>query len=68
MTARSRFRWAWWLLAYASLGLGIVGAFVPGMPFFSQNPDAATLRLSFATADVAKIREGVARLGQALKG
>ena len=43
-------------------------AFVPGMPFFSQNPDAATLRLSFATADVAKIREGVARLGQALKG
>lgn len=32
MTARSRFRWAWWLLAYASLGLGIVGAFVPGMP------------------------------------
>ena len=32
MTARSRFRWAWWLLAYASLGLGIVGVFVPGLP------------------------------------
>lgn len=28
----SRFRWAWWLLAYASLGLGIVGIFVPGLP------------------------------------
>ena len=28
--------------------------------------DPATLRLSFATADVDKIREGVARLAQAL--
>ncbi len=28
----SRFRWAWWLLAYVSLGLGIVGVFVPGLP------------------------------------
>ncbi len=28
----SRFRWAWWLLAYASLGIGIVGIFVPGLP------------------------------------
>jgi uncharacterized membrane protein YbaN (DUF454 family) len=27
-----RFRWAWWLLAYASLGAGIVGVFVPGLP------------------------------------
>ena len=32
MTARARFRWAWWLLAYASLGLGLVGIFVPGLP------------------------------------
>lgn len=32
MTARTRFRWAWWLLAYASLGVGIVGIFVPGLP------------------------------------
>ena len=30
--ASSRFRWAWWLLAYASLGLGIVGIAVPGLP------------------------------------
>ena len=29
---RSRFRWAWWLLAYVSLGVGIVGIFVPGLP------------------------------------
>ena len=41
-------------------------AFVPGAPFFCANPDTATLRLSFATADVGKIREGVARLGKAL--
>ena len=27
-----RFRWAWWLLAYAALGLGIVGIVVPGLP------------------------------------
>ena len=53
-------------LAKRAIDKGV--AFVPGMPFFSQNPDVATLRLSFATADVAKIREGVARLGQALKG
>jgi len=41
-------------------------AFVPGTPFFANHPDAATLRLSFATADVAKINEGVARMAQAL--
>ncbi|HVR52703.1 MAG TPA: PLP-dependent aminotransferase family protein, partial [Pseudorhodoferax sp.] len=41
-------------------------AFVPGAPFFAHDPDLSTLRLSFATADVAKIEEGIARLGQAL--
>ena len=41
-------------------------AFVPGVPFYASNPDTATLRLSFATADVARIEEGVARLAQAL--
>ncbi|APW42704.1 PLP-dependent aminotransferase family protein [Rhodoferax saidenbachensis] len=41
-------------------------AFVPGAPFYAHDADASTLRLSFATADVAKIEEGVARLGQAL--
>ena len=41
-------------------------AFVPGAPFFANNPDLATLRLSFATADVAKIEEGVGRLAQAI--
>lgn len=28
----SRFRWAWWLLAYVSLGLGLVGIVIPGLP------------------------------------
>ena len=41
-------------------------AFVPGAPFYASNPDLSTLRLSFATADVAKIEEGVGRLGQAV--
>ena len=41
-------------------------AFVPGAPFYAANPDASTFRLSFATADAAKIEEGVARLGKAL--
>jgi len=41
-------------------------AFVPGAPFYAHDPDPATLRLSFATADVAKIEEGMGRLGQAL--
>ncbi|WGT66091.1 PLP-dependent aminotransferase family protein [Variovorax paradoxus] len=41
-------------------------AFVPGAPFYAEKPDLATLRLSFATADVTKIEEGVKRLGQAL--
>src|SRR5690606_16417601 len=27
-----RWRWAWWLLAYAALGLGLVGIVVPGLP------------------------------------
>ena len=27
-----RLRWAWWLLAWASLALGVVGIVVPGLP------------------------------------
>jgi DNA-binding transcriptional MocR family regulator len=41
-------------------------AFVPGAPFYAREPDMAALRLSFATADLANIEEGVARLGRAL--
>ena len=41
-------------------------AFVPGVPFYAANPDTATFRLSFATADVGKINEGMARLGKAI--
>ncbi len=41
-------------------------AFVPGAPFFCANPDNSTLRLSFATADEDRIREGIGRLGKAL--
>ncbi len=52
------------VLAKRAIEKGV--AFVPGTPFFCANPDHATFRLSFATADADKIREGVARLGQAV--
>ena len=41
-------------------------AFVPGAPFYAVKPDMSTFRLSFATASVDKIREGMARLSKAL--
>ena len=41
-------------------------AFVPGAPFYASNPDKAAFRLSFATADVSKIEEGMKRLGRAI--
>ena len=43
-------------------------AFVPGAPFFSQNPDVSTLRLSFATADEDKIREVIKEAGYEVTG
>jgi len=42
-------------------------AFVPGAPFYADDPDLSTFRLSFATADVGKIKEGVGRLGKAIR-
>src|SRR5690606_36206422 len=41
-------------------------AFVPGAPFFATAPDHATLRLSFATAPLDQIEEGIRRLAKAL--
>ena len=52
--------------AFAQRAIDRLVAFVPGAPFYAHDADPATLRLSFATADVAKIEEGVARLGAAL--
>ncbi|QHE76282.1 PLP-dependent aminotransferase family protein [Hydrogenophaga sp. PBL-H3] len=50
-------------LAKRAIDKGV--AFVPGAPFYARNPDAATLRLSFATVGLEKIEEGVGRLAQA---
>ncbi len=50
-------------LAKAAIEQGV--AFVPGAPFYARQPDPATLRLSFATAPVEQILEGVARLARA---
>jgi 2-aminoadipate transaminase len=41
-------------------------AFVPGAPFYAAEPDMASFRLSFATADLGRIEEGVGRLGKAV--
>jgi 2-aminoadipate transaminase len=53
-------------VAFAKRAIDKLVAFVPGVPFFPQQPDISSLRLSFATADVSRIEEGIARLGQAL--
>ena len=29
---RSRFRWLWWVVAYMSLALGVIGIALPGLP------------------------------------
>jgi 2-aminoadipate transaminase len=39
-------------------------AFVPGAPFFANEPQTNTLRLSFVTVPKDKIIDGIARLGQ----
>ena len=39
-------------------------AFVPGAPFYANEPEHNTLRLSFVTVSPEKIREGVAKLGK----
>jgi DNA-binding transcriptional MocR family regulator len=52
--------------AFARSAIERLVAFVPGAPFFATDPDLSALRLSFATADLDKIREGISRLKQAL--
>ncbi|GAA3957927.1 YbaN family protein [Gordonia caeni] len=32
MATTTRFRWLWWVVAYVSLGLGLVGIVVPVLP------------------------------------
>jgi 2-aminoadipate transaminase len=39
-------------------------AFVPGAPFYANEPEKNTLRLSFVTVPKERIIEGIARLGQ----
>ncbi|MGZ5201577.1 MAG: aminotransferase-like domain-containing protein [Telluria sp.] len=42
-------------------------AFVPGAPFYANEPETNTLRLSFVTVPPERIREGVAVLGKLIK-
>lgn len=52
--------------AFAKRAIDKLVAFVPGAPFYAHDADLATLRLSFATSDLDKIREGIGRLAKAL--
>ena len=42
-------------------------AFVPGAPFYANEPSTNTLRLSFVTVPPERIREGIAILGKLIK-
>jgi len=42
-------------------------AFVPGAPFYAQQPDPGSLRLSFVTATVAQIDAGIAALAASIR-
>jgi len=42
-------------------------AFVPGGPFYANEADKNTLRLSFVTVSPAKINEGIEKLGQLIR-
>jgi len=42
-------------------------AFVPGAPFYANEPATNTLRLSFVTVPPERIREGIATLGKLIK-
>lgn len=43
-------------------------AYVPGAPFYADDPDRTTLRLCFVTQTPEEIREGLRRLGEGLRG
>jgi 2-aminoadipate transaminase len=42
-------------------------AFVPGLAFYAQNANESTLRLSFVTATVDQINQGMAALAAAIR-
>jgi 2-aminoadipate transaminase len=42
-------------------------AFVPGSPFYADNADPRTLRLSFVTASVEQINIGIKALADTIK-
>ena len=43
-------------------------AFVPGSPFYANEPETNTLRLSFVTVPPERIREGVSVLAKLIAG
>jgi len=43
-------------------------AFIPGGPFFPDEPQPNTMRLNFSYTSPERIEEGIARLGRVLEG
>jgi 2-aminoadipate transaminase len=50
------------------LSLAAKVAFVPGAPFYANEPENNTLRLSFVTVPPERIRDGIAILGKLITG
>ncbi|MFD2368280.1 PLP-dependent aminotransferase family protein [Pseudoduganella sp. GCM10020061] len=50
------------------LSLAAKVAFVPGSPFYANEPETNTMRLSFVTVPPERIREGIAILGKLIAG
>ena len=51
-------------MALLDLAIAAKVAFVPGAPFYANDPETNTLRLSFVTVPPERIREGIAILGK----
>lgn len=54
-------------MALLNEAIGHNVAFVPGAPFYANEPESNTLRLSFVTVPPEKIRQGVQRLGELIR-
>ena len=55
------------LEAMLDLAIAAKVAFVPGAPFYANEPETNTFRLSFVTVPPERIREGIGTLGQLIK-
>jgi len=55
------------VILWGGIAVLLIISFVPGGPFYANEPQLNTLRLSFVTVPPEKIRRGVAILGKILR-